>query len=142
MYANFNDENLPRVNVTFNNETLNDDTFQEFLTNWNDCDNKQEDYNFYFDLTGGLGKPAMKYIFGIAGFIKKKKKEPKKFLKYSVIYVKNKQTLLLLRMVFNLTKPIAPVYIINKEELVDELYTKINNNEEIPKEYKVIKFKP
>lgn len=142
MYANFNHENLPRVNVTFNNETLNDETFQEFLTNWNDCDNKHEDYNFYFDLTGGLGKPAMKYVFGIAGFIKKKKKEPKKFLKYSVIYVKNKQTLLLLRMVFNLTKPIAPVYIINKEELVDELYTKINNNEEIPKEYKVIKFKP
>ena len=50
--------------------------------------------------------------------------------------------MLLLRMVFNLTKPIAPVYIINKEEFIDKLYTKINNNEEIPKEYKVIKFKP
>ena len=44
-------------------------------------------------------------------------------------------------MVFNLTKPIA-VYITNKEEFIDKLYTKINNNEEIPKEYKVIKFKP
>ena len=79
MYANFNHENLPRVNVTFNNETLNDNTFQEFLTNWNDCDNKREDYNFYFDLTGGLGKPAMKIYFGIAGFIKKKRKSLKSF---------------------------------------------------------------
>ena len=142
MYATFNHENLPRINVTFNNETLNDTSFQEFLNEWDNCDNKQEDYNFYFDLTGGLGKPSMKYVFAIAGFIKKKKKASEKFLKYSVIHATNKQTILLLRMVFNLTKPIAPVYIINNEEIVSDLYCKINNNEEIPKEYKVIKFKP
>tara|TARA_B100000073_G_C23407238_1_gene441728 strand:+ start:118 stop:546 length:429 start_codon:yes stop_codon:yes gene_type:complete len=142
MYATFNHENLPRVNVTFSNQTLNDNSFKEFLNEWDNCDSQKKDYNFYFDLTGGLGKISMKYVFGIAGFIKKKKKEPEKFLKYTVIYVTNKQTLLLLRMVFNLTKPIAPVYIINKEELVNDLHEKIDKNEEIPKEYKIIKFKP
>ena len=45
-------------------------------------------------------------------------------------------------MVFNITKPIAPVYIINNEELVNDLHEKIDNNEDIPKEYKIIKFKP
>ena len=142
MYANFNEENLPRVTVTFNNETLTDDTFQAFLNSWNYYDKERKDYNFYFDLTGGLGKIKMKYVFGIAGFIKRKKKETEKFLKYSVIYATNKQTLLLLRMLFNLTKPIAPVYIINKKELLAELFVKIEQNEEIPKEYKILKFKP
>ena len=37
MYASFNDEQLPIINVTFNNETLNDDSYQEFLQNWNNC---------------------------------------------------------------------------------------------------------
>ena len=60
-----------------------------------------------------MGNPKLKYAFGMAAFIKKEK-EPEKYLQHSIIYVTSRRNYLLLRIIFNLSSPIAPVYIVTK----------------------------
>ena len=142
-FSIFNRDTYPKINVTFNNNKINDANFKEFLDNWDDCDRGEQRYSFFFDLTQGLNTtPPIKYAFSISKFIKKKKKTKESKLNYSIILVKNKSLILLLRIIFNLTSPIAPVYITTNENIVNELYNIIDSNQLIPKEYKVITFKP
>jgi len=82
-----------------------------------------------------MGNPKFKYAFAMAAFIKKKKKEPEKYLQHSIIYVTSRRTYLLLRMIFNLSSPIAPVYIVreNTPEFMTSLNEAISNNTKMPK---------
>ena len=81
-----------------------------------------------------MGTPNIKYAFGIAGFIMRKKRDHTIYLKHSIIYIKTASSRTLLRLVFNISAPIAPVYIINDLESVDlvntyiDTYRENNNN--------------
>ena len=138
-FANFDLTDISNVVVTFTNNKITKDSFDEFLNNWNACDLRRENYSFYFDTRNGLGNAQIKYAFGIVGFIKKKKKEPEKFLQYSLINVNSPRNLLLLRFIFSLSNPIAPVYIFqnNSDTFINELREKIvETNNSLSKEYK------
>ena len=65
-----------------------------------------------------------------------------KYLQHSIIYVTSRRNYLLLRIIFNLSSPIAPVYIVteNNEEFNRELNDAIINNTNLPKN--VLKFTP
>tara|TARA_Y100000768_G_C23718534_1_gene559177 strand:+ start:246 stop:704 length:459 start_codon:yes stop_codon:yes gene_type:complete len=150
-FANFDSTDITngKVTVSFTNETITNDSFAEFLNNWNNCDLMQTPYSFYFDTRNGLGNAKIKYAFGIVRFIKKKKKEPIKYLQYSLINVNSNRNLLLLRMIFNLSSPIAPVYIFsnNEDDFIEKIRTEIDSSEnnlskEYKKENKVHCFKP
>ncbi len=138
-FANFDITDISNVVVTFTNNKITKDSFNEFLNNWNACDLRRENYSFYFDTRNGLANAQIKYAFGIVGFIKKKKKEPEKFLQYSLINVSSSRNLLLLRFIFSLSNPIAPVYIFqnNSDTFINELREKIvETNNSLSKDYK------
>ena len=79
----------------------------------------------------------------LANFIKKIKKfrkiNPDKYnnLRESIIIVKNKLSNTFIRSIFNLTTPLSNTYIVYSEEIADDIYNKINNNEEF--DYKNVK---
>ena len=103
-FANFDFEeyNDGYVNVSFTNDKITKESFNDFLNNWDNCDLSQNPYSFYFDTRTGLANAQIKYAFGIVSFIKKKKKEPVKYLQYSLINVNSQRNLLLLRLIFKL----------------------------------------
>lgn len=121
-FAIFNKDNLPTVKVTFTGEPITQERYDEFIENWNECDRECNDYNYYFDTFNGLGNPSLKYAISIAGFIMRKKREKPIYLKHSIIYAYTSTTRTLLRLIFNLSSPIAPVYIIDDN---DENYISI-----------------
>lgn len=142
MFAIFDRENLPEIKVSFTGNDITDELFQSFLQEWNNCDLLKVPYTYYFDTSIGMGNPKLKYAFGMAAFIKKKKKEPEKYLQHSIIYVTSRRNYLLLRIIFNLSSPIAPVYIVteNTEEFNNTLNEAIKNDTKLPKN--VLKFTP
>ena len=77
-FANFEIIDNSNVNVTFTNNKITEESFGEFLANWNACDDRRNNYSFYFDTRNGLGNAQIKYAFGIVRFIKKKEKRANK----------------------------------------------------------------
>ena len=74
--------------------------------------------------------------------LKKKKKEREiSTIQYN-IYISSRRNYLLLRIIFNLSSPIAPVYIVNEntDEFNEKLYSAITNNTKLPEN--VLKFTP
>ena len=145
MFATFDRTQLPTINIVFNDEKITNQTFFQFLEEWDNSDKRMQDYNYYFDLTksGPIELSQAKFILPLVSFLKKKRKESDKFLQYSIINVGNPKNIKFFRLIFNLTKPIAPVYIIDNtknQEYINELNMLINQHSEIPKE--VIVFKP
>lgn len=131
--AIFNTTNKPLISVVFTGNNITAEGYKDFINNWNQCDEYKENYNFFFDVSKGMGTPNIKYAFGIAGFIMRKKHEHTIYLKHSIIYIRSISARTLLRLVFNISAPIAPVYIINDLESVDLVNTYIeeyrrNNN--------------
>ena len=83
MFAIFDRENLPEIKVSFTGNDITDELFQSFLQEWNNCDQLKVPYTYYFDTSTGMGNPKLKYAFGMAAFIKKRKKNLKSI--YSIV---------------------------------------------------------
>ena len=129
MYAEFNDTNFPTIYVKFLNNNINEENYQDFINKWNLNDSKKIKYNYFFDLSLGLGNPNIYYAYKLANFLKQKKKDNIKYLQYSIIYTKSNIDLTFLKIIFSITKPIARVYIIksNDENYLRYLYHQINH---------------
>jgi len=123
--ATFDSINKPLISIKFTGCNVTQDGFTEFINNWNQCDEDKSEYNFFFDVSKGIGFPNIRYVIGIAGFIMRKKKEPKIYLKHSIIYITSSSSRTLLRLVFNLSSPIAPVYIISSLDGIEIINTYI-----------------
>ena len=138
------DPNTSNVVVRFNTSPITDQQFILFLEEWVQCDEENKLYSFFFDTEVFPAKPNIKYVFRIANFIKQKKKESKKYLTHSIIYVKSNFIMNLLRIVFNVSSPIAPVYLVNRkdESFLFNLNNKINMHQTIDKTDNVIRFLP
>ena len=132
------------VDITFKNEKINDENFNTFIDDWNNLDKSNEDFALFFNTEYLIQQPSIKYAFNMSSFIKRKKKQKIQYLKYSIIYVSSKSTMLLLRIIFNISSPIAPVYIIdyNDIERINNLRDKIERNEDINKPDIKVCFKP
>ena len=122
MFAKFNYTNFPIVNVDLSGIILNDEDFTNFTNNWLQLYEKQEYFQFVFD-TKNAGLINIKYSIYMAFFIKMIKRKPIQYLTNSTIYVYNLYIFKLLKLIFYIEKPVAPV----------ELILNLNNN--IQKEY-------
>lgn len=111
MWANYDYTNFPLINVTFNENINNDKEFEDFLNEWKSLYEKEKKFEFIFD-TKNCGYINPKYCINVSYFIKKLKKEENQYLKKSTIYVYNKVIWYLLKLIFSIESPIAPVYII------------------------------
>ena len=118
MWATYNYDNLPTVHVTISGVIENDQEFSDFIENWLNLFNKGEKFYFIFD-TVNCGLINIKYAILMAFWIKSFKKKKYNNLEYSEILVANHSIIYLLRLIFYIEKPIAPVKVI---------YKYINNN--------------
>ena len=124
MWATYNYDNFPTINVTISGVIENDEDFNQFIQKWLALFTKGEDFNFYFD-TLNCGLINLKYALWMAIWIKRFKWNRYKNLKFSKILVSNSSVLYLLRLIFYIERPIAPVeviYIKNQQETNSEIF--------------------
>ena len=118
------DKNLyPNIKIDII-DNLTEKDFNEVTSYWLELYKKKKYFNFEFNIKN-LNYVNPIYIFYMGIFIKKIKKEESQYLEYSKIYIYNKYIFTLLKYIFNLEKPVAPVYIylLNEEnnDIINEL---------------------
>ncbi len=126
-FANFDKTKFPIINVKFNN-TINDvKEYQQFERDWLCCYMENKEFVFLFDTTD-VGYVNPLYTYNLSNFIHKLKNELKsKLLKYSIIKVSNWYVKHLLNITFLIQSPVAPVYLVEENINMDELYNDIEN---------------
>ena len=124
MFAEFNDTMFPDIRINLKLDNINDQAFNEFTQKWESYDERNTPYTFIFT-SEGSGLKTTKYIKSIIIFIKKLKKRKKiqnnVFLSKSIMVCKTNFTKYLLKCIFSLQKPLAPVYIIDNENYISKL---------------------
>ena len=115
MFSEYNLSNFPEVEVVFGKTIKDDADFDKFITNWKDLYHRKTDFFFLMD-TSKTGLVSIKYCYEMTKFIKHVKKTDPKFLKYSIILVCNQIVMSLLKFIFMMSKPLAPVYLVKTRE--------------------------
>ena len=133
-------EKFPKVIINLYNV---EDT-KELINKWITLYEHNTPFSFIFDLTKldakfgdiGHGLLLVNFIKKIKGF---RKINPDKYnlLRESIIVIKDKLSNTFIRSIFNLTTPLSNTYIVDSMEIANEIYNKINNNEEF--NYKNVK---
>jgi len=111
MFATFDNSDFPTVKVTLSETIVDRNDFENFLQEWLKLYDNKQYFTFIFD-TQNVGFINPKYSILMSLFIKELKKRDIQYLEKSHIYVYNNFTMYLLDLIFNLQKPVAPVYII------------------------------
>ena len=133
-FAEFNTTQFPKVSVSFKKYIKNIEDYRSFEKGWLMCYEKQKDFYFIFD-TSNVGFIYPNYCYSLTSFISKLKELKKQYLTYSVIIVNNWYIKQLLFFVFQLQKPVAPVYIIEKDISIESLINDINQQKIIKNEH-------
>ena len=131
-FAHYILDEFPKIKVKFQNNIQNKEDYYLFEKEWLDCYNYKKHFSFVFDTTN-VGMIHIKYVYKLTKFIhnlkKKKFNNPNEFdfLQYSIIIVDNWYIKHLLNITFMIQKPVAPVYIIEKNYDIEKLYYKLEN---------------
>jgi len=142
-FANLNYQNYPLIVVTLEENIKNDDEFNFFCNKWLELYENKREFSFLID-TRKCGFISIKYAYKMSKFINNLKKNAidkydNQWLKQTIFIVKNDFIMFLLKLIFNITSPIAPVYITN--ELINgfkiyKILSILENEEKIKKEEK------
>jgi len=130
MFAEFNESQYPIVKITLNNKVEDDDDFNRFLNGWLQYYQQKREVIFLFDTTN-VGYIPIKYCFKMSTFIKELKLLDKQYLLRSFVVVNNWIVKFLLRIIFSLQSPVAPVYIVRTQEIGLLMNEDINNMKSI-----------
>lgn len=131
-FAHYIFDEFPQVKVYFQNNIQNNEDYYLFEKEWLNCYNYKKHFSFIFDTTN-VGMINIKYVYKLTKFIsdlkEKIKNKPNEFnfLQYSIIIVNNWYIKHLLNITFMIQKPIAPVYIVEKNYNINKLYHKLEN---------------
>lgn len=117
----------PYVYINFNYSHIIDDTNLElFFETWLSVYNEKKPYIIVFDGTSvQYAKP--KFIFRFAKFMKKLRTQNIQYLQYSIIIINNSLMRGLMNMVFRIQPPVAPVYLCESADKLEELHNQIHN---------------
>lgn len=128
MFAKYNTDSHPKVEVTFGKTIKNDEDYKDFVRGWLKLYHNETPFYFLMD-TSNTGLVPVKYCFEMGRFIDYLKKNKKPYLKYSIILVKNQFVLTLLKLIFKISRPVAPVYIVkNHDDFINlDHQLKLNN---------------
>lgn len=110
VFAYYNYDNFPDIFVDMSGNINCDNDFTDFTSKWIELYENKRDFNFIFS-TKNIGYIHPKYCLYVALFIKTIKKRRQQYLKHSIINVYNKYIYKLLKIVFYIEKPVAPVTI-------------------------------
>jgi hypothetical protein len=126
MFANYDYTNFPLVKIDLSGTIENNDDFLNFTNQWLKLYDNKINFEFIFN-TYNCGLINPKYCLYTALFIKKIKQKKIQYLKKSTIYVYNKYIFHLLKIIFYIEKPVAPVSIIFYNKLNNSTITEIIN---------------
>ena len=135
MFANYNFTKYHSdsiVSVKLNKNIIDDNDFNDFLTNWLWLYELKKDFSFVFDCED-VGYIPIKYCFKMSMFIKSLRKRDYQYLQKSIIFINNPKVKRLLDIILYIQPPVAPVYIINDKNLIEEI---LKNN--IPENTEII----
>lgn len=133
----FNKDKFPIVEVIINSMT-NEEEYNMFENLWIELYKKKENFYFIFKMAN-ITNVHMKYITKMVSFIKFLKNNIKKqYLQFSIIVVSNNFIKHLLNIIFKLTTPVAPVYIVNNDDYYIDLLKDIINKKKITDRIKYI----
>lgn len=137
----YNTDNFPIVNVKLEGNINSQEDFDSFTNMWLQMYEKEEPFTFVFDATK-VGYVNVKYAMQMGNFIKDlKRNHDNSFLKRSIIIVDSFWVNTLLKMIFLIESPVAPVYVYNvrKNINITELLSDIENNNKLNKNVSVYK---
>ena len=120
MFAKYDYIDFPVIKIDLSGTIKNNEDFFNFTNQWLELYNKKENFEFIFN-TYNCGLVNPKYCIFMSLFIKKIKQQKIHYLQKSTIFVYNKYIFQLLKIIFYIEKPVAPVEII--------FYNKLNNLE-------------
>ena len=141
VFANFNYQNYPLILVTLEETIKNEDEFNFFCNKWLECYENKKDFTFLID-TRKCGYISIKYAYKMSKFINHLKKNAvekygKQWLKQTIFIVKNNFIMILLKLIFSISSPVAPVYItdnIMNGLKIYKILLLLDNKEEVHKE--------
>lgn len=106
----FNKNNYPIVKMDV--FTINTDLeYEKFKKDWLDLYNLNKEFEFEIE-TKNIRSINIKYMLSVPFFINELKKKNPQYLKCSKFYVYSPYMLYIIKTIFKLQSPIAPVYII------------------------------
>jgi hypothetical protein len=111
-WATYDISSFPEVKVKLSGKIENWEDFRHFLDGWRDLYKEEKKFTLHFD-TSEVGSVSMKYAFEMRNFIRELKSSHPRFLESSYITVNSRWVRFLLRFIFFLEKPVAPVIVSN-----------------------------
>jgi len=111
MWATYCYANLPRVVVTISGTIESDQDFKQFIQEWLALFEGDQPFSLEFD-TINCGLINIKYAILMAYWIKRFKRRRFRNLQFSKIIVANRSIIYLLRLIFFIERPIAPVEVV------------------------------
>lgn len=137
MFAQYDYNEFPIVNVYFSSTVENVQDFNNFTDEWYNLYRRGDPFKFIFH-TEGVKNVPIKYSFMMSKFIKKLKKEEIQYLQMSIIFVSTKLVKSLLGIIFFFQSPVAPVYIVYSNIMDKDKYINDIDNNIIDKNVSII----
>lgn len=125
MWANYDNSNFPIVRVDLSGQLTTDEDYNNFIREWTELYKRKNNFKFIFD-TSNCGYVNLKYAFKMPNFIKKLKELETQYLEKSIVIYDSIWIKMLLKLILNLQSPVAPVYLVSKNDYCEDM---INNHE-------------
>lgn len=141
VFSHFNYQNYPLIHVTLEETIKTDEDFIFFCNKWLELYENKKEFSFLID-TRKCGYISIKYAYKMSKFINHLKinaveKYGKQWLKQTIFIVKNNFIMMLLKLIFSISSPVAPVYItdnIMNGFKIYKILLLLDNKEEVHKE--------
>ncbi len=127
MFVEVNKSNFPLVIIKFGAKIENYEDLNIFFDTWSSLYQDEKNFTFLLD-TGECGKIPIKYSYYMAKKIKEIKKLPKHYLQQTIVIIKSRWMTRLIKLLFSIVKPIAPVYIVKTNTDAEKIYYRLKNN--------------
>lgn len=120
MFFEVDTSNLPLFEISLY-DIDNIGAFNKFTEFWENIHSKNKKYYFLFD-TKDMSSPSPNYCMKMANFIKKLKQHDVNPLVFSIICIKTSMIRQMASLVFKITPPMSPVYIVKNRETGLQVY--------------------
>ena len=120
MFFEVDTSNLPLFEISLY-DIDNIGAFNKFTEFWENIHSKNKKYYFLFD-TKDMSSPSPNYCMKMANFIKKLKQQDVNPLVFSIICIKTSMIRQMASLIFKITPPMSPVYIVKNKEAGLQVY--------------------
>ena len=134
-FANFNLEHWPIVIVECNDLKTNSE-FDDFLLEWENLGNKNEDYYFILD-TRKVKNIGLTNAYSGINFIKRLRNKHPQYLKNTILIYNNKYLYYLFNMVMSFQDPVSKIYTYFTKKNYDLDYLTLFKIKDTDKNFKI-----